>query len=139
MRLLFRSGGGSIINTTSIRALVGTAGADAYSAAKGGVMALTRALAMQWHTARIRVNAIGPGVVATERVRAMLRPDDPLVGKSLMGVLEPDDIAYLALHLASDESRRITGANLPAEGGARAFWGRGRAERTERGRGGEKW
>src|SRR3546814_14897113 len=84
-------GGGSIINTTSIRALVGTAGADAYSAAKGGVMALTRALAMQWHTARIRVNAIGPGVVATERVRAMLRPDDPLVGQSLMGVLEPDD------------------------------------------------
>lgn len=114
-------GGGSIINTTSIRALIGTAGADAYSAAKGGVLTLTRALAMQWHTARIRVNAIGPGVVATERVKAMLRPDDPLVGKSLMGVLEPDDIAYLALYLASDESRRITGAILPAESGASAF------------------
>lgn len=114
-------GGGSIINTTSIRALIGTAGADAYTAAKGGVMALTRSLAMQWHVARIRVNAIGPGVVATERVKAMLRPDDPLVGKSLMGVLEPDDIAYLALYLASDESRRITGAILPAESGASAF------------------
>lgn len=114
-------GGGSIINTTSIRALIGTAGADAYSAAKGGVLALTRSLAMQWHTARIRVNAIGPGVVATERVKAMLKPDDPLVAKSLMGVLEPDDIAYLALYLASDESRRITGAILPAESGASAF------------------
>lgn len=114
-------GGGSIINTTSIRALIGTAGADAYTAAKGGVLALTRSLAMQWHVAKIRVNAIGPGVVATERVKAMLRPDDPLVGKSLMGVLEPDDIAWLALYLASDESRRITGAILPAESGASAF------------------
>ena len=116
-----RGGGGSIINTTSIRALIGTAGADAYSAAKGGVLTLTRSLAMQWHTAKIRVNAIGPGVVATERVRAMLKPDDPIVKKSLMGVLEPDDIAYLALYLASDESRKITGAILPAESGASAF------------------
>ena len=114
-------GVGSIINTTSIRALIGTAGADAYSAAKGGVLTLTRSLAMQWHTAKIRVNAIGPGVVATERVKAMLKPDDPLVAKSLMGVLEPDDIAYMALYLASDESRRITGAILPAESGASAF------------------
>lgn len=118
---LQRGGGGSIINTTSIRALTGTAGADAYSAAKGGVLALTRSLAMQWHTAKIRVNAIGPGVVATERVKAMLKPDDPLVKKSLMGVMEPDDIAYLALYLASDESRRMTGAILPAESGASAF------------------
>ena len=116
-----RGGGGSIINTTSIRALIGTASADAYSAAKGGVLTLTRSLAMQWHTAKIRVNAIGPGVVATERVRAMLKPDDPIVKKSLMGVLEPDDIAYLALYLASDESRKITGAILPAESGASAF------------------
>ena len=116
-----RGGGGSIINTTSIRALIGTAGADAYSAAKGGVLTLTRSLAMQWHTAKIRVNAIGPGVVATERVRAMLKPDDQIVKKSLMGVLEPDDIAYLALYLASDESRKITGAILPAESGASAF------------------
>jgi NAD(P)-dependent dehydrogenase (short-subunit alcohol dehydrogenase family) len=116
-----RGGGGSIINTTSIRALTGTAGADAYSAAKGGVLTLTRSLAMQWHVAKIRVNAIGPGVVATDRVKAMLKPDDPLVKKSLMGVLEPDDIAYMALYLASDESRRITGAILPAESGASAF------------------
>lgn len=116
-----RGGGGSIVNTTSIRALTGTAGADAYSAAKGGIIALTKALAMQWHTAGIRVNAIGPGVVLTERVKAMLNPDtDPIARKSLMGTMEPDDIAYLALYLASDESRRITGAILPAESGASA-------------------
>src|SRR3546814_13989062 len=82
-------GGGSIINTTSIRALLGTAGADAYSAAHGGVMALTRAPAIQQHTARTRVHATGPSVVATPPVRALLPPDDPLVGPHLPGVPEP--------------------------------------------------
>ncbi len=118
---MVKRGGGSIINTTSIRALTGTAGADAYSAAKGGVSALTKALAMQWHTEKIRVNAIGPGVVGTERVLAMLDTEtNPLAKKSLMGVMEPLDIAYMALYLASDESKRITGAILPAESGASA-------------------
>ena len=114
-------GGGPITNTPSSRALTGTAGADAYSAAKGGVIALTRALAMQWHTAGIRVNAIGPGVVGTDRVLAMLNPaTDPIAIKSLMGVMVPEDIAAVALFLASDESRRITGTVVPAESGASA-------------------
>lgn len=116
-----RGGGGSIINTTSIRALVGSAGADAYTAAKGGVLTLTKSLAMQWHTANIRVNAIGPGVVGSERVRRMIKPDDPLLAKSLMGMMDPEDIAYMALYLASDESKRITGAIMPADSGASTF------------------
>ena len=96
-------GGGSIINTTSVRALIGTAGADAYSAAKGGVLALTRALALQWAPSNIRVNAVSPGVVLSERVRTLLRDDDPLIKKSLVGPGEPLDVARLALFLASDE------------------------------------
>ncbi|MCX7962588.1 MAG: SDR family oxidoreductase [Burkholderiales bacterium] len=115
-----RSGGGSIINTASIRALVGTAGADAYTAAKGGVVALTRALALQWAPAKIRVNAVAPGVVLTERVRALLREDDPIRRKTPLGPGEPEDIAELAVFLASDESRFLTGAILPADGGASA-------------------
>jgi NAD(P)-dependent dehydrogenase (short-subunit alcohol dehydrogenase family) len=114
-------GGGSIINTTSIRALIGTADADAYSAAKGGVLTLTKALALQWASRNIRVNAVSPGVVLTERVRNLLHDDDPLVKKSLLGPGEPEDVAQLALFLASDESARITGAIMPVDSGATAI------------------
>jgi NAD(P)-dependent dehydrogenase (short-subunit alcohol dehydrogenase family) len=114
-------GGGSIINTTSIRAMIGTAGADGYSSAKGGVRALTLALALQWAERNIRVNAIAPGVILSERVKALLREDDPLFKKSLLGPCEPEDVAQLALYLASDEYRRVTGAILPLDSGASAI------------------
>ena len=113
-------GGGSIINTTSIRAMIGTAGADAYTAAKGGVLTLTKALALQWGHARIRVNAIAPGVILTDRVRAMMRDDDPIKLKTPLGPSEPEDVAPMALYLACDESRQVTGAVLPMDGGASA-------------------
>ena len=118
--VMVEGGGGSIINTTSIRAMIGTAGADGYSSAKGGVRALTRALALQWAKHNIRVNAIAPGVILTERVRALLREDDPIFQKSLLGASEPEDVAQMALYLASDESRRVTGAILPMDSGASA-------------------
>jgi NAD(P)-dependent dehydrogenase (short-subunit alcohol dehydrogenase family) len=119
--IMARQGGGSIINTTSVRALIGTAGADAYTSAKGGVLALTRALALQWAPQGIRVNAIAPGVVVTDRVRGLLREDDPLIRQSILGTCEPEDIAGLALYLASDESRRVTGAILPLDSGISAI------------------
>jgi NAD(P)-dependent dehydrogenase (short-subunit alcohol dehydrogenase family) len=119
--VMVEGGGGSIINTTSIRAMIGTAGADAYTSAKGGVRALTRALALQWAPNNIRVNAIAPGVILTERVRALLREDDPIFKKSLLGASEPEDVAQMALYLASDESRRVTGAILPMDSGASAI------------------
>ena len=117
---LVQAGGGSIINTTSIRAMIGTKGADAYTSAKGGVVTLTRALALQWAQAGIRVNAIAPGVILTDRVRAMLRDDDPVRVKTPLGPSEPEDVAPLALFLASDESRQMTGMILPLDGGASA-------------------
>ncbi len=117
---LAAAGGGSIVNTTSIRAMVGTQGADAYTCAKGGIVTLTRALAQECADRNIRVNAVAPGVVLTERVKRLLRHDDPLVAKSLLGASEPIDVAYLALYLACDESRRVTGAILPVDSGASA-------------------
>jgi NAD(P)-dependent dehydrogenase (short-subunit alcohol dehydrogenase family) len=114
-------GGGSIINTTSVRAMIGTAGADAYSSAKGGVRALTRALALQWAEKNIRVNAIAPGVILSERVKALLREDDPLFKKSLLGPSDPEEVAQMALYLASDESCRVTGAIFPMDSGASAI------------------
>ena len=117
---LVQAGGGSIINTTSIRAMIGTEGADAYTSAKGGVITLTRALALQWAKSGIRVNAIAPGVILTDRVRTMLRDDDPVRVKTPLGPSEPEDVAPLALYLASDESRQMTGMILPLDGGASA-------------------
>jgi NAD(P)-dependent dehydrogenase (short-subunit alcohol dehydrogenase family) len=119
--VMVEGGGGSIINTTSIRALIGTAGADAYTSAKGGVRALTQALALQWAAHNIRVNAIAPGVILTERVRGLLRADDPIFKKSVLGASEPEDVARMALYLASDEARKVTGAVLPMDSGASAI------------------
>ena len=119
--VMVEGGGGSIINTTSIRAMIGTAGADAYTSAKGGVRALTQALALQWAEKNIRVNAIAPGVILTERVKALLREDDPIFRKSLLGASTPEDVAHMALYLASDEARKVTGAILPMDSGASAI------------------
>jgi NAD(P)-dependent dehydrogenase (short-subunit alcohol dehydrogenase family) len=114
-------GGGSIINTTSIRAMIGTAGADAYTSAKGGVLTLTKSLALQWADRGIRVNAIAPGVILSDRVKAMLSDDDPILKKSLLGPSEPADVAQMALYLASDASRKVTGTILPMDSGASAI------------------
>lgn len=117
---MLRSGGGSIINISSLRAVIGTHGADAYTASKGGVLAMTRAMAMQWARHNIRANVMAPGVVLTERVAAFIKEDNPIYQKSLLGPSEPEDVAALALYLASDESRKVTGAVLRLDGGASA-------------------
>src|SRR5690606_28072051 len=72
---LERAGGGSIVNTTSIRAMTGTLGADAYTSAKGGVLTLTKALAVELGPKNIRVNAIAPGFVVTDRTRPLMLGD----------------------------------------------------------------
>ena len=112
--------GGSVINSTSIFALIGTHGKDAYTAAKGAVSALTRSMAVEYAQYRIRVNAVAPGATATERVLKLLK-DDGVTSKSLdgqlFGLVQPEDIAQAALYLASDESRSTTGHILAVDGG----------------------
>jgi NAD(P)-dependent dehydrogenase (short-subunit alcohol dehydrogenase family) len=113
------SGGGSIINMASLVGVVGYPGRDAYSAAKGGVIALTRSVASGFVKANIRVNAIAPGTVATERVVAMI-PDITSAFSAEKGVPQlavPDDIANACVFLASDESSFLTGQVLSIDGG----------------------
>ncbi len=118
--LMIESGGGSVINMTSIFALIGTHRKDAYTAAKGAISALTRSMAVEYAAHKVRVNAIAPGATGTDRVKKLLA-DDGVTANSLkgqlLGLIEPEDIAQAALYLASDESRAVTGHILTVDGG----------------------
>lgn len=122
--LMVRSGGGSIINMSSICALSGNHPLHIYAASKGAIISLTKVLAGQYWRDGIRANAIAPGTVLTERVSARW---DPAMGAAMgfdthpFGVGTPDDMASIVLFLASDESRMINGALIPAEGGLTAY------------------
>ena len=115
------AGGGVILNLSSINAFLGPAGMPAYVAAKGAVNALTKALAREWGPDNIRVNAISPGWVVTERQLALwLTPEAEAAWMeqvALKARIQPSDIADLALFLASDQARRITGQNHVIDGG----------------------
>jgi len=121
---LEKRGGGSIINTASIRSMIGTSGADGYTSAKGGIVTLTRALAVQCASKGIRVNALAPGAVLSERVKKLMEagndsgPDAKMIERHLLGLGEPEMVAPAALFFACDDSRWITGQILPVDGGA---------------------
>lgn len=115
------AGGGVILNLSSINALLGPAGMPAYVAAKGAVNALTKGLAREWGPDNIRVNAISPGWVVTARQLALwLTPEAEAAWMEQVALkrrIEPSDIADLALFLASDQARAITGQNHVIDGG----------------------
>lgn len=118
---LKRAGGGSIINMASSAGLIGIPTISCYSSAKGGVIALTRAMAADFGPFGIRVNAIAPGMVLTERAMRIARQKAvgaEAVSKQVLGAGQPDDIAAMAVYLASDEARFTTGTIIPVDGGA---------------------
>ncbi|MET0657019.1 MAG: SDR family NAD(P)-dependent oxidoreductase [Steroidobacteraceae bacterium] len=116
---LIKAGGGSVINNGSYVALHGL-GLDAYTASKGGVLAMTRSMAVEFAEKKIRVNAIAPAVVGTERIVERVKVD-PLGTKAFaiqrLGLIPPEEAAYAALFFASDESRTTTGQTLYLNGG----------------------
>jgi NAD(P)-dependent dehydrogenase (short-subunit alcohol dehydrogenase family) len=117
---IIRSGGGSVINMSSNVALMGIAGRDCYTAAKGGISAITRSMAVEFATQGVRVNAIAPSATMTERVRKLMAGNAAIdkLGKShLLGLIEPADIAQMAVFLASDEARMVTGQVYPVDSG----------------------
>jgi meso-butanediol dehydrogenase/(S,S)-butanediol dehydrogenase/diacetyl reductase len=117
-------GGGAIVNIASINALVAMPGADAYTASKGGIVALTRVLALDWGPKNIRVNCICPGGVDTPMiagvVRELAKEGRELHPIPLGRIAAPIEIARMTLTLASDDASYVTGAILPVDGGATA-------------------
>ena len=123
---VMKKNGGSIINTSSELALVGSQEVPVYSASKGGVIALTKSLALQCASYKIRVNCICPGPTMTPLLKSGWQEEElQRMAKDIpLGRLgEPLDIAYAALYLASDESAFMTGASLIVDGGATLAWG----------------
>jgi NAD(P)-dependent dehydrogenase (short-subunit alcohol dehydrogenase family) len=115
-----RAGGGSVINMSSNLALMGIAGRDCYTAAKGGIAALTRSLAVEFAAQKVRVNAIAPSATTTDRVRKLMAGNsaiDRLARSHLLGLIEPEDIANAAIYLAANESRMITGQIVSVDSG----------------------
>jgi NAD(P)-dependent dehydrogenase (short-subunit alcohol dehydrogenase family) len=127
---LARAGGGSVILTASELGLVGASSAAAYCAAKGGVVNLTRALAIDAAPQQVRVNCLCPGPIDTPMMQGWYETGDraeleriqvtPIL---LKRIGRPREIADAALFLATDDSSFMTGATLAVDGGATAWYG----------------
>jgi NAD(P)-dependent dehydrogenase (short-subunit alcohol dehydrogenase family) len=118
------AGGGAVVNISSAASVLGTAGLDTYTAAKGALNTLTRSMAVEYAPDNIRVNCIVSGMVLTSE-GAFKMMEDPVIGGAtkamhLTRLGLPDDIANAALFLASDEAAFVTGAILPVDGGVTA-------------------
>jgi NAD(P)-dependent dehydrogenase (short-subunit alcohol dehydrogenase family) len=116
---------GAIVNTASMLSYFGGPTIPAYTASKGGVAQLTKALAVAWAAEGIRVNAIAPGWIATELTRGLVEDDGrsaAILGRTPMRRWgEPGDVAGAAVFLCSEAARFITGAILPVDGGYSAM------------------
>lgn len=116
-----KQGRGKIISTASIAGIVGFDGIAAYCAAKGGVVNITRELALECAPKKINVNTIAPGVIETAMTKDILadpkQREGMQAGTPYPRLGKPEDIAYAALYLASDESDFVTGHTLVVDGG----------------------
>jgi NAD(P)-dependent dehydrogenase (short-subunit alcohol dehydrogenase family) len=121
-QLIAQGAGGSIINIASLNAIQATEGFAAYCSAKAGVAMLTKVSALELGRHKIRVNAIGPGLIHTPATAGMLGIpglEDAFVHEAPIGRAgEPEDIARLLVYLGSDESTLMTGQTLYIDGGA---------------------
>ncbi len=122
VRAMRGTGGGSIINISSVAGLVGFRGSAAYAASKGAVKLFSKSIALETAAENIRVNSVHPGIIETNMQRAAVGDNDAhyeTIERSIpMGRLgQPEDIAHCVLFLASDEASYITGAEFVVDGG----------------------
>ena len=120
-RLMARTGGGCFVNMASVTGVVGSPGQVAYSASKGAVIALTKSSAKELAPQGIRVNAVAPGIIKTERFEELYEASgdkiDQRIGRIALGRLgTPHDIAYAVSFLASDRASYISGHVLGVDG-----------------------
>lgn len=119
--MMKQAGGGSIVNVSSVNAIWGPPNMPAYVAAKGAINSLSKGLAREWGVDRIRVNALSPGWVITPRqLELWLTPEAEADWSKLVALkdrLMPEDIARMAMFLAADDSRMVTGQNFIVDAG----------------------
>lgn len=120
-RLMARSGGGSIVNIASVTAVLGSPGQVAYSATKGAIISMTKSAAKELASQNIRINAVAPGIVKTERFEELYQASgdkiDERISRIALGRLgAPEDIANACVFLASDRSTYISGQILGVDG-----------------------
>lgn len=120
-RLMARNGGGSIVNIASVTAILGSPGQVAYSATKGAIIAMTKSAAKELASQGIRVNAVAPGIVKTERFAELYEANgekiDARIQRIALGRLgTPEDIANACSFLASDRASYISGQILGVDG-----------------------
>ena len=118
-KIMMKQGGGSIINISSIVGLNGNAGQCAYSSSKAGVIGLTKSASKELGQFKIRVNAIAPGVIQTNMIKNLKQEviENFIKNTSLKRIGTPEDVAKVALFLASEQSDFITGHIISVDGG----------------------
>jgi NAD(P)-dependent dehydrogenase (short-subunit alcohol dehydrogenase family) len=120
---MLESGAGSIVHLASVEGLVGITGQLAYNASKGGVVMMTKNMALDYAAAGIRVNCLCPGGVETAMTAILNTPGLQAMGDKLRGYhplgrfAEPEEIAAAALFLVSDDASFVTGSSLVVDGG----------------------
>lgn len=120
-RLMARTGGGSIVNIASITGVVGSPGQVAYSSTKGAVIAITKSSAKELSPMGIRVNAVAPGIIETERFKELYESDGEKINQRISRIAlgrlgTPQDIANAVSFLASDRASYISGQILGVDG-----------------------